>query len=307
MEEDKKIKVSILCTAYNHEVYIRDALEGFVNQKTNFNYEIILHDDASNDNTPKIISEYEQKYPKIIKVVYQNENQYSKGNQPSKILFSMAKGQYIAFCEGDDYWTDNRKLQKQYDILENNKNINMCAHSVKQIDAKTGKKVGMLSAINKNGIIPIEDVIKNGGGYLGTCSLFFRKSIFDNDYKFKNIITLDYVWQILGSIPKGLYFINECMANYRVLSNGSWTEKQKKNKNRANQINLIIIKMLKQFNEDTKGDYISAVQYAIDDNNFWISYRNADLVKLKNNEFKNMYKKLNILRKLKLYYNYYFR
>ncbi|SHG18766.1 glycosyltransferase family 2 protein [Flavobacterium defluvii] len=113
--------VSILCDAYNHERFITEALEGFLKQKTTFPFEIIIHDDASTDGTTEIIKSFAEQYPLIIKPVLQKENQYSqKINFWSDITFPMAQGKYIALCEGDDYWIDELKLQKQVDFLENN-------------------------------------------------------------------------------------------------------------------------------------------------------------------------------------------
>ena len=113
--------VSILCDAYNHEGFIKQTLEGFLNQQTTFPFEIIIHDDASTDNTATIIKEFVNRYSLIIRPVFQKENQYSqKINFWSDITFPMAKGKYIALCEGDDYWIDELKLQKQVDFLESN-------------------------------------------------------------------------------------------------------------------------------------------------------------------------------------------
>ena len=123
----KQIIVSIICTAYNHEKYIRDALEGFVMQKTNFRFEAIVHDDASTDGTATIIREYAEKYPDIIKPIYETENQYSKHDGSlQKIMNEACNGKYIAICEGDDYWTDSYKLQKQIDFLESHRDYTMC-------------------------------------------------------------------------------------------------------------------------------------------------------------------------------------
>lgn len=110
--------VSICCITYNHASYIHQCLDGFIMQQTNFTIEILIHDDASTDGTSDIIREYESLYPDIIKPIYQIENQYSKGVRVSALNFSRAQGKYLAFCEGDDYWTDPLKLQKQVDILE---------------------------------------------------------------------------------------------------------------------------------------------------------------------------------------------
>ena len=109
----ENIMVSVICLCYNHENYVKDALEGFVKQKTTFPFEVLIHDDASTDKSAEIIREYEAKYPDIIKPTYQTENQYSQGVKILRTyLLPKVRGKYIAFCEGDDFWTDENKLQK---------------------------------------------------------------------------------------------------------------------------------------------------------------------------------------------------
>lgn len=126
---NSEVLVSICCITYNHAPYIRQCLDGFVMQKTNFQYEILIHDDASTDGTADIIREYESKYPGLIKPIYQIENQYSKGKNISATYnWPRAIGKYIAQCEGDDYWTDPLKLQKQVDFLESHPEYSMCFH-----------------------------------------------------------------------------------------------------------------------------------------------------------------------------------
>lgn len=124
--------VSITCLTYNHAPYLRQCLDGFVMQKTSFPIEILIYDDASEDGTQDIIREYERKYPDLIKPIYQTENQYSKGVKVEFVYnYPRAKGKYIAFCEGDDYWTDPNKLQKQIDFLERHQEHVMCSHQYK--------------------------------------------------------------------------------------------------------------------------------------------------------------------------------
>ena len=111
--------VSIICDTYNHEKYLKECLDGFVMQKTDFKFEVLIHDDASTDGTSSIIREYEKEYPDIINPIYQSENKYSKGISIWKTYqFPRIKGKYVALCEGDDYWIDPLKLQKQVDFLE---------------------------------------------------------------------------------------------------------------------------------------------------------------------------------------------
>ena len=124
---DNNVKVSIICNAYNQEKYIRRALEGFLRQKTTFPFEVLVHDDASSDTTPQIIREYEQKYPGIIKPIYETENQHSKHDGSLKrIQYGRILGKYAAFCEGDDEWISCDKLQKQYDYMEKNSGCTFC-------------------------------------------------------------------------------------------------------------------------------------------------------------------------------------
>lgn len=127
--EENNIMVSIRCTTYNHEKYIRQCLEGFVMQKTTFKFIAIVHDDASTDNTAAIIKEYAEKYPDIIHPIFQKENQYSKGGYIIReLLDKLVTSKYTAICEGDDYWTDDKKLQKQFDWMEAHPDYSACFH-----------------------------------------------------------------------------------------------------------------------------------------------------------------------------------
>lgn len=132
------ILVAIRCIVYNHEPYLRDCLEGFVMQKTNFRFVAVVHDDCSTDNSVAIIREYAEKYPDIIKPIYETENQYSKHDGSLGRIMNAAidatGAKYIAMCEGDDYWTDPYKLQKQIDILEADKTLMVCCTDCSVVD-----------------------------------------------------------------------------------------------------------------------------------------------------------------------------
>ena len=139
MSSENSVAVSVICIAYNHEKYIEQCLKSVVSQKTNFKFEVIVHDDASTDNTAQIIKKYELQYPEIIKPVYQKKNIYSDPDVDfSRTLMSYATGKYITFCEADDYWCNDYKLQKQFDIMESNKNLSVCFHKTATLDEETG-------------------------------------------------------------------------------------------------------------------------------------------------------------------------
>lgn len=131
----KNPTVTVWCLTYNQKEFIKDALDGFVMQKTSFPFEVIVHDDASTDGTTNIVNEYAKKYPEIIKPMIETENQWQKGGLKHIISIMNEKhrrGKYIAFCEGDDYWTDSLKLQRQVDFLEGHSEYSMCFHSAKK-------------------------------------------------------------------------------------------------------------------------------------------------------------------------------
>lgn len=132
METNKPL-VSICCITYNHAPFIRKAIEGFLMQKTNFPIEILIHDDCSTDGTTEIVREYAEMYPDVIKPLYETENQYPKVGTAGIDMFNYgrAQGKYIAYCEGDDYWTDPLKLQKQVDWMEANPEYSVCFHTFK--------------------------------------------------------------------------------------------------------------------------------------------------------------------------------
>ena len=222
------VAVSVICNAYNHGRYIKDALEGFIMQKTNFVFEVLIHDDASTDNTADIIREYEAKYPDIIKPIYQTENQYTRGGV-GRFQIPRVKGKYVAYCEGDDYWTDPYKLQRQFDALEAHPEINICAHTAQMIDAETGKKLRRIEPSLENTVFNLEQIILGGGGFVATASLFFRSSLYQNEPEFRRFLRLDYTLQLQGTLGGGMLFLNDCMSVYRVGVSGSWTARMKAN------------------------------------------------------------------------------
>ena len=173
--DNNPIVVSISCITYNHAPYIRQCLDGFMMQHTNFAFEVLIHDDASTDGTTEIIKEYETRYPDVIKPIYEEENQWVKGRRGSAVFnFPRARGKYIALCEGDDYWTDPLKLQKQVDFLESNINCSLCFHRVKvmydnNIDGKD------CFAPIEPGICTLDYMLENW--VIPTCSVIFLRDI----------------------------------------------------------------------------------------------------------------------------------
>ena len=181
MSKSNDILVSICCLTYNHGQYIRQCLDGFMMQKTTFPFEVLIHDDASTDRTADIIHEYEAKYPDIIKPIYQKENQYSKGVRISPTFqYPRAKGKYIALCEGDDYWIDPYKLQKQVDFLEDHSEYSMCFHNA-MVHWENGQFLDAPFAKLENRDYAGEEIYENW--IVPTASVVFRKSSLTSKYE----------------------------------------------------------------------------------------------------------------------------
>lgn len=265
------VLVSVVCNTYNQRSYIRNALDGFLMQKTTFPIEILVHDDASTDGTAQIVREYAEKHPNLIKPILQTENQYSKNvSISSTIQFPRAEGKYIAFCEGDDYWTDPLKLQKQVEALEAHPEIDICAHQAATV--RDEKRTGVVPAVRENTIFSAEEVIAGGGGFVSTASLMFRKELFDHPYEFSKQLSLDYIWQISGSLRGGMLYLGDCMSVYRQKAKGSWTEAAERNPEAQMKSWRRIRDVLVLLNEETNQKYAAAIetQIAMMDLNPWI-------------------------------------
>lgn len=303
---NNKIEVSIICNAYNQASYIKDALEGFIMQKTNFAYEVLIHDDASTDNTADIIREYANKYPELIKPIYQTENQYSKEiNITQTYHLPRVSGKYIALCEGDDYWTDPLKLQKQYDEMEKNSQIDICAHAVTRICASNGEKLDAIAPSDKKTVFNLDEVIGGGGGFVATNSLFYRRELLDNLPKFREKCGLDYALQIHGAMRGGMLYLPDNMAVYRASVPGSWTARMNQNGYSDNQRNKIK-KMLDMVNEETSGKYseiINKSKLEVDFSSLELAGRYREL---RMGELKKLYNEKSLQWKVKTYIKEYF-
>lgn len=213
--------VSICCITYNQEKYIGDSLKGFLMQKTNFKYEILLHEDASTDGTADVIREYQEKYPNRIDCIFQTENQFHRQNPFIDVLFRKAKGKYIAMCEGDDYWIDPLKLQKQIDILESDESYMITGHAVETLNDDGNKDI--LKA--KDGDFTFRDLML--GMNIPTLSLVIRniKGCFEKEIG--NYPAGDfYIKSYLLNLGKG-YLFKEPMGVYRVHNHGFWSSQAK--------------------------------------------------------------------------------
>lgn len=265
-EKEPQVMVSVSCITFNHEPYIARALDSFLMQKTSFPFEILVYDDASTDRTQEIIREYERKYPDVIKPVYQTENQYSKGryNVEGFYNYPRARGKYIAMCDGDDYWSDEHKLQLQVDYMEAHPECAMCLHSARIETEEAAIQSLKIRPYRKNCIIPAEKVIDKASNY-PTASLLFRtKDTRDlQDYYYVSPVG-DIPIQIHMASKGTVYYMDRQMSVYRQGVSVSWSALMKQGDYKQNLIdhhNAMKV-MYRGFSKETKGKYDHAIQRA---------------------------------------------
>lgn len=306
-----ELKVSISCITFNHEKYIRDALDSFLMQKVNFKYEILIHDDASSDRTQEIVKEYESKYPEIIKPIYQVENKYTKGERIAyKYNVSRAKGEYIAFCEGDDYWSDPNKLQIQIDFMEKNPNCGMCFHSMENIDAKSGKTLYFSRPSKQSRRVYTEEIIEGGGNIVGSNTMLYRTKYMKNppSYYFDSHVG-DFPIQIYLSTKNYAYFIDRVMSVHRVNVPGSWTEKNLSGKNITKKriINYKRdIELLKNINEYYNGKFNYSISKAISERHCYSRILSTNYLSFRKSPEYQIFKGYAFTKRIKMFLHAYF-
>lgn len=313
---NKEIKVSVCCLVYNHEKYLKKCLDGFISQKTNFNFEVLIHDDASTDASAEIIREYERKYPEIIKPIYQKENQYSKGVKISWVYqYPRVKGKYIALCEGDDYWCDDNKLQLQYDAMEKNIEASICVHRVEDI-FENGSSTnnychGMLEQDCVLSSEQFFDVMQSVGDYPFQTSSYFMRSkymieIIKNRPKFFDIADVGDGPIMVFYATKGKYiYLNRTMSCYRVSSEGSWNSRLNSRDKRLNHYKIAVAWM-SLFDVYSNGIYSEYIDKII----CWYYYRRnlilGNYKQICNKHYKYLLKRERIKNRIYIYLSAFF-
>lgn len=216
--------VSISCTVYNQVGYIERCIQGFLSQETTFPVEILIHDDASTDGTTDILRKYEQKFPGLINLTCQVENQFSKGINVNEFNFRKAKGRYVALCHGDDYWTDNLKLEKQVSVIKE-MGVSICGHPAREIDFE-GTDLNRLTGFQVQSVAKFSPkVLINRNGNM----LPFGSIVITEAAKEKMLANMPPVMfhtgiQMLGALDAGIAVMPDVMSAYRTNVPGSTTQ-----------------------------------------------------------------------------------
>lgn len=214
------VVVSVCCITYNQEKYISQAIDSFLMQKTTFPFEIIIGEDASKDSTLKIIESYRSRYPNIIKILTSDVNIGANANLLQ--VFNCSRGEYIAICEGDDYWSDPFKMAKQKAMLDEYKESDMCFHACDYLYSDGSKK--RMNVYSGKAHFSANQIIDGGGEFIPTASIFLRKeSVRHLPDWFCYAAVGDFYIQIIASLNGGARYIPEVMSTYRVAADNSWS------------------------------------------------------------------------------------
>lgn len=305
MDINKNIMVSIICITYEQVNYIRDAIESFLNQKTNFAYEILIYDDASTDGTAEVVKEYAKRYPEKIVPILQTENQYSKGIKITKtFVFPMVRGKYVAFCEGDDFWTDENKLQKQFDYMEKNPNCQICLHHGYSIsaDKKISYRFEPLSEMPC--VFGMKEAIQGLGIKTLTNSFFYRAEMTKKPYPpFMEIAPTGDYGTVIQAVMEGgyIYYMPEKMSAHRCCAKNSLTERWAKNPKFWERYIQKQMVMLDQLDQDTGYRYSDIIKEEKIKQTFDNNYILRDKMSMKVEPYKTMFRKLSLRKKLQFY------
>lgn len=209
--------VTVFCLTFNQKDYIKQCIDSLLEQKVKFAYEILINDDASNDGTFEILEEYKEKYPEIIKIVSHEENQFSKGKRSfiARYLLPLARGKYFAVCEGDDYWIDSLKLQKQVDFMEENKDNALCFHPV-EIRTEGSKDTEIFPGQKKDR--SVERLLREN--FIHTNSVMYRRQTYDEIRT--DVMPADWYLHLYHAQYGSIGFIDAVMSVYRKHKDSMW-------------------------------------------------------------------------------------
>lgn len=311
-ESEEKPLVVIRSLVYNHEPYLRDCLEGFVMQQTTFPFVAVVHDDCSTDGSAAIIREYAEKYPHIIKPVYETENQYSKKDGSLRRAMNEACGRYgakyYAMCEGDDCWTDPHKLQKQVDFLETHLDYTMvCCNCELQMGdrvLKTHKDfldAGWVHS-DEDRQITTEETIEFHGRLAQSAGLVYRAEMLSSiPPTCRKGMNGDMQLQLASAFAGKIYHLKDVMFMYRFRVPGSWSDNATKQREYAEAKPYLagFIASFDAWDRHSGGRYHDSIRYAQERAIAWQMFLHPNWVPEIIKDFRHMFKRGGVSQRLR--------
>ncbi len=256
----KSALVTVWCPAYNHGKYIRDTLNGFISQETDFAFQVLIYDDGSDDNTAKIIREFAYDYPNIIHAFLAERNTYQ---HPDRYMFtrklkeSNFVGKYVAICEGDDCWIDPHKLQIQVDYMETHPGCSLYVHNAIRINYLAGMEITTQNTYQcmDEKDVSSEEIIMLYRQHPATASMLYKRDLYFMPDLFEKLPFSDYAAQLFCMINGDVHYSSRIMSIYRFFAEESHTKKLADNKYLRYRFNMKLIIFLEQFDQYTSQEY----------------------------------------------------
>ena len=310
MKGKRKMKVSILTTAYNHAPYIARALDSFLEQKTSFAFEIIVHDDASEDGTAEIIRQYAERYPTMIKTIFQEKNQYSQGADIYSFMKPLITGEYIAQCEGDDFWCDPQKLQKQVDYMDAHPECSYCFCNSYNVDLNS-RIIGEQTPVDVSRVFSSREIIAAPEIFLATAGTLYRtRDAAEFPKEFLAGEAGDIPLRQFLMLRGNAYGFAERMCCYRMMTPGSCSDRyrreMKKNSPKFLKINEDYIRFYKAFDDYTQGRYHEELASKLNLRLYQVYRMKSDWKALHTPPFDTMFRSCPAKQKAIVFVKYYF-
>lgn len=299
--------VTVILMTYNQKDYIRQSIESILFQETTFDFDIFIHDDCSIDGTYEIIQEYKRKFPNKINVLHQNKRRFLDEGFNMMIFNHVVPNihsKYVAYCDGDDYWCDTKKIQKQYDFLEQNPDYSMCFHSAYQL--KRNNDMSSRWFILDERDYNMDDFVNDKPGIKVATSSIFLKTLVFNDFSDwrKSYPVEDVPLYMTAALHGKIKCLSDIMCVYRQFANGSWTSQNKESNERKINHLESLINATNEFNKKTQGKYSLLVDSQIKSCKFRIALIRKDFNNIFDSRFKKYLKQLPFKERLSLKLQY---
>ena len=302
-------EITVVVMTYNHKEYIKQALDSILSQIIDVDFDILIHDDCSDDGTYKILLDYQNKHPEKIRIIRQESRKFLLDGFNMMIcnyVVPHINSKYVAYCDGDDYWCDNSKLQKQYNFMETHLDYSLCFHSAYQL-----RSDGDMSSkwfIKNKGDIGLKDLINEKPGIpIATSSLFVKASTFNNFSDWRKAYSVeDLPLYMTAALEGKIHRLSDTMCVYRQFSVGSWSSQNKSNIDRLISHQENLIKGVTFFDKQTDYMYHSLVINHIEGCEFRIARLKNDFKTIFSKKNKRFVKHLSKKEKLSLKLKYRF-
>ena len=300
--------VTVILPTHNHAPFIAQAIESVLMQKTDFPFDILLHDDASTDGTADVCRAYAAKYPETITLIAQAVNQYTIDRRiQSHILIPRVNAKYTAILDGDDYWTDPEKLQKQVAYLESHPDCTLCIGAANLVDVN-GRTIGRVAPYEESRVVDPADMIRGGGGFNATNTIVMPTRLLKDLPEFADHVEAeDIPFQLLGALAGYAWYIADTLMSYRISVPGSWSTRQYASAMETRiKTSRDLIALNEGYDAFSGGKYHEAFVYAIRYQEFLILTYQHRLKEAKRPPYRVYYDRLSLKRKIRLFGEKYF-